>query len=107
MNLTRVLAFEWAKLKINVNTIAPTFLDTPLTRPMFENKEFFKTYTLDYRDGSRHPTLTRDNGVRDHVSPYLVRLRDYFHFKKGQNAEHDVEELAEAIAQYYAKMLAR
>jgi 2-deoxy-D-gluconate 3-dehydrogenase len=41
VNLTRVLAFEWAKLKINVNTIAPTFLDTPLTRPMFENKEFF------------------------------------------------------------------
>jgi len=41
VNLTRVLAFEWAKLKINVNTIAPTFLDTPLTRPMFENKEFY------------------------------------------------------------------
>jgi 2-deoxy-D-gluconate 3-dehydrogenase len=41
VNLTRVLAFEWAKLKINVNTIAPTFIDTPLTRPMFENKEFY------------------------------------------------------------------
>jgi 2-deoxy-D-gluconate 3-dehydrogenase len=41
VNLTRVLAFEWAKLKINVNTVAPTFVDTPLTRPMFENKEFY------------------------------------------------------------------
>jgi len=37
-----------------------------------ENKEFFKSYTLDYRDGSRHPTLTRDNGVRDHVSEILA-----------------------------------
>ena len=41
VNLTRVLAFEWAKLKINVNTVGPTFVDTPLTKPMFENKEFY------------------------------------------------------------------
>jgi 2-deoxy-D-gluconate 3-dehydrogenase len=41
INLTRVLAFEWAKHKINVNSVAPTFVDTPLTRPMFENKEFY------------------------------------------------------------------
>jgi 2-dehydro-3-deoxy-D-gluconate 5-dehydrogenase len=41
VNLTRVLAFEWAKHKINVNTIGPTFVDTPLTKPMFENKEFY------------------------------------------------------------------
>jgi 2-deoxy-D-gluconate 3-dehydrogenase len=41
VNLTRVLAFEWAKQKINVNTVGPTFVDTPLTRPMFENKEFY------------------------------------------------------------------
>jgi predicted metalloprotease with PDZ domain len=37
-----------------------------------ENKEFYKTYVLDYRDGSRHPALTRDNGVRDHVSEILA-----------------------------------
>ena len=37
-----------------------------------ENKEFYRTYTLDYRDGSRHPTLTRDNGARDHVSELLA-----------------------------------
>jgi 2-deoxy-D-gluconate 3-dehydrogenase len=41
VNLTRVLAFEWAKHKINVNSVAPTFIDTPLTRPMFENKDFY------------------------------------------------------------------
>ena len=37
-----------------------------------ENKEFYKTYVLDYRDGSRHPALARDNGVRDHVSEILA-----------------------------------
>ena len=37
-----------------------------------ENKEFFKAYTLDYRDGRRHPALARDNGVRDHVSEILA-----------------------------------
>jgi 2-deoxy-D-gluconate 3-dehydrogenase len=41
VNLTRVLAFEWAKHKICVNSVAPTFIDTPLTRPMFEDKEFY------------------------------------------------------------------
>ncbi len=41
VNLTRVLAIEWAKYKINVNAVGPTFIYTPLTRPMFENKEFY------------------------------------------------------------------
>ena len=41
VNLSRVLAFEWAKYRVTVNSVAPTFIDTPLTRPMFENKEFY------------------------------------------------------------------
>jgi 2-deoxy-D-gluconate 3-dehydrogenase len=40
VNLTRVLALEWAKYGINVNAIGPTFIETPLTKPMFENAEF-------------------------------------------------------------------
>lgn len=40
VNLTRVLAFEWAQYGIRVNAIGPTFVDTPLTRPMFEDAEF-------------------------------------------------------------------
>lgn len=40
VNLTRVLAIEWAKYGINVNAIAPTFVLTPLTAPMFEDADF-------------------------------------------------------------------
>ena len=38
--VTRVLALEWAKSNINVNAIAPTFIETPFTRPMFEKEGF-------------------------------------------------------------------
>ncbi len=37
-----------------------------------ENKEFFQTYALDYREGRRHPVLVRDNGVRDFVGEVLA-----------------------------------
>lgn len=40
VNLTRVLALEWAPYNINVNAIGPTFFDTPFTRPMFEDRAF-------------------------------------------------------------------
>lgn len=40
VNLTRVLAFEWAQHGIRVNAIGPTFVETPLTRPMFEDQAF-------------------------------------------------------------------
>lgn len=41
VNLTRVLAVEWAELGIRVNAVCPTFVDTPLTRPMFESQPEF------------------------------------------------------------------
>jgi 2-deoxy-D-gluconate 3-dehydrogenase len=41
VNLTRVLAFEWARHKITVNSVAPTFVDTPLTQPMFRDRQFY------------------------------------------------------------------
>ena len=37
-----------------------------------ENKEFYRSYQLDYRDGARQPVLVRDNGVRDYVSEILA-----------------------------------
>lgn len=37
VNLTRVLAIEWAKYKINVNAVGPTFVLTPLTQSTFDD----------------------------------------------------------------------
>ncbi|MDO8597718.1 MAG: SDR family oxidoreductase, partial [Sulfuricaulis sp.] len=40
--LTKALAVELAMYNIRVNSIAPTFLDTPMTEPMFARPEFAK-----------------------------------------------------------------
>jgi NAD(P)-dependent dehydrogenase (short-subunit alcohol dehydrogenase family) len=37
--LTRVLALEWATSGVQVNAIAPTYFETELTRPLFEDAE--------------------------------------------------------------------
>ena len=38
--LTKALAVEVAKFNIRVCSIAPTFADTPMTKPMFEDEKF-------------------------------------------------------------------
>src|SRR3990172_9097671 len=40
VNLTRVLAIEWAPFQVNVNAIGPTFIVTPLTAKLFEDPTF-------------------------------------------------------------------
>ncbi len=37
VNLTRVLALEWAQYGINVNAVGPTFILTPLTQSTFDD----------------------------------------------------------------------
>lgn len=40
VNLTRVLAIEWAGQNINVNAVGPTFVRTPLTEKLFQDESF-------------------------------------------------------------------
>jgi NAD(P)-dependent dehydrogenase (short-subunit alcohol dehydrogenase family) len=44
--VTKLLAVEWAPYNINVNAVAPTFVETKFTEPMFKDEEF-KRYCLD------------------------------------------------------------
>jgi len=39
-HLTKNLASEWAKYNINVNAVAPTFIETPGTEPWLKDPEF-------------------------------------------------------------------
>jgi NAD(P)-dependent dehydrogenase (short-subunit alcohol dehydrogenase family) len=39
INITRVLAFEWAKYQINVNAVAPTFVNTPFVAKLLEEDQ--------------------------------------------------------------------
>jgi NAD(P)-dependent dehydrogenase (short-subunit alcohol dehydrogenase family) len=43
VNLTRALALEWAGDNIRVNAVAPTYVKTDLTVPIFSNPEVLKT----------------------------------------------------------------
>jgi NAD(P)-dependent dehydrogenase (short-subunit alcohol dehydrogenase family) len=43
VNLTRALALEFAPYDIRVNAVAPTFVRTDLTTPIFSNPEVLKT----------------------------------------------------------------
>lgn len=38
--MMRALAIEWAPHHINVNAVAPTFIETPMTKKMFEDEQF-------------------------------------------------------------------
>ncbi len=42
VQVTKVLAIEWAPHRINVNAVAPTFIRTPLTEPMFQDETFYR-----------------------------------------------------------------
>ncbi|PLT30052.1 SDR family NAD(P)-dependent oxidoreductase [Peribacillus deserti] len=42
VQLTKALAVEWAEHHINVNAVAPTFIETEMTKPMFEDRTFYE-----------------------------------------------------------------
>lgn len=47
VQITKALAIEWAKYNINVNAIAPTVFETPLTKPILEQDKEFYNYTIE------------------------------------------------------------
>ena len=63
--LTKVLAIEWARYNINVNAIAPAFIETPFTEPMFQEPEF-RDYVLG------HTPLGRVGETRDVVGAVIL-----------------------------------
>ncbi len=44
LTLTKALAVEWARYNINVNGIAPSLVETGMTRELFEDQENVKEY---------------------------------------------------------------
>lgn len=42
INLVRSFGIEWGKYRITVNSVAPTFIETDLTRKRLRNPEFLK-----------------------------------------------------------------
>ena len=42
VQLTKALAVEWAPFNINVNAVAPTFIETDFTKKMFEDQDFYQ-----------------------------------------------------------------
>jgi len=73
--VTKVLAIEWAKHNINVNAIAPAFIETPLTAPMFKEPEF-RDYVLDNtplgRIGTTHDVVGAIIFLASEASNYVT-----------------------------------
>ncbi|MGE5379670.1 MAG: SDR family NAD(P)-dependent oxidoreductase [Methylocystaceae bacterium] len=61
---SKVLAGEWAPYNITVNTVAPTFIYTPFTEPMFKDAEF-------KADVERRILLNRIGDVNDVIGAVL------------------------------------
>ncbi|WP_226665441.1 SDR family NAD(P)-dependent oxidoreductase [Metabacillus litoralis] len=40
IQMTKILAFEWGKYNINVNSIGPWYFETPLTKDLLENEKY-------------------------------------------------------------------
>jgi 2-deoxy-D-gluconate 3-dehydrogenase len=66
VNLTRVLAVEWAEHGIRVNAVAPSFIATPLAAPMLADEEF--------RESVLSRTPLRKIGTPDDVAAGVLYL---------------------------------
>ncbi|MBA4493943.1 SDR family NAD(P)-dependent oxidoreductase [Paenactinomyces guangxiensis] len=82
VQLTKALAIEWAKYNIKVNAVAPTFIETDLTRKMFEDEEFYQ----DVLDRIPLGSLAKPNDV---TSAVLFLASDMANFITGETIRVD------------------
>lgn len=75
--LTRVLALEWAPHGVRVNCVAPGYVRTPLTEPVFERPGFLE-------DLRRRTPLGRYAEPREIAAPVLFLASDLASFITGQ-----------------------
>lgn len=73
---SKVLAGEWAPYNITVNTVAPTFINTPFTEPMFKDEAFKE-------DVQRRILLNRIGEVSDVTGTVLYLASDAADFVTG------------------------
>jgi NAD(P)-dependent dehydrogenase (short-subunit alcohol dehydrogenase family) len=66
---TKAMAIELAPHNIRVNSLAPTFIETPMTRPFFENESF-------RRDTLNRIKLGRLGQLQDLTGPILFLASD-------------------------------
>ena len=79
--LTRSLALDWAKYKINVNAVAPTFVLTNFTENMFKDADF-KRYVLENIPLGRmatpeevaHATLFLASSLADMITGHILTV---------------------------------
>jgi NAD(P)-dependent dehydrogenase (short-subunit alcohol dehydrogenase family) len=79
---TKVLAIEWAPYNITINNVAPTFIHTPFTAPMFEDKEF-------HDEVLRRIPLGRIGETKDVVGAVLYLASDASDFSTGSTLSVD------------------
>ena len=72
----KVLAIEWAPYNITINNVAPAFINTPLTAPMFEDKEF-------YHEVIRRIPMGHVGEMKDVVGAVLYLASDASDFTTG------------------------
>jgi NAD(P)-dependent dehydrogenase (short-subunit alcohol dehydrogenase family) len=66
---TKAMAIELAPHNIRVNSLAPTFIETPMTRPFFQNEDF-------RRDTLNRIKLGRLGQLQDLTGPILFLASD-------------------------------
>ena len=75
--LTKTLAVEWAKHGVLVNCIAPTFVETELTKEVLNNRQFYQELIKDI-------PLGRIAMPEDLIGPLVFFASDASNFVTGQ-----------------------